>query len=241
MENEKKSLLKPLLVVLAVILFAGGTGFGVWWWQIEKGQKQSQEQDKQNQDKQKELDPLKQGKVVTPKPPDFQVRTVSPMTIPSKIAPPHQAAARPKTVGDSDCIAKTNEALNLLQIKDPDKYLTVMEYVGKIECIPAGSSIDVAEDPPRFLVGAVTMNKGTLWYASVIAHDSYHSKLYRDYLDEHPDIGVPDNIYSGKQGEQKCIDYQADALVKMGADQATIDWVKNSINSNYWENPDRSW
>lgn len=53
MEDKQKSLVKPLLVSLAVILLISGTGLGVWWWQ--NGKMQRTDSDKhitgmQNQD-----------------------------------------------------------------------------------------------------------------------------------------------------------------------------------------------
>jgi hypothetical protein len=86
------------------------------------------------------------------------------------------------------------------------------------------------------------MNAGTLWYAGTIVHDSGHSKLYHDYLTNNPGANtVPDGVWGGVVGEQKCLDLQYVALQQMGADQATLDYVKSSINSDYWNNPNRWW
>lgn len=148
-----------------------------------------------------------------------------------------------KIVGDDTCKQQTNDALNLLKTKDYDHYVYVTNYVGIIECADQGSGMFAYENPPRYLAGKSTREAGSIWYAGTIVHDATHSKLYNDYLKNHPNETVPANVWSGKDAEQKCIDIQVDALAKIGADQAVIDYAKNAINANYWDVPydQRNW
>lgn len=60
--KKKHKYLKPLLVILAVILFAKLTGLGVWYWQQQEKEKQKKESDKQIQELQKQLNELKSAK-----------------------------------------------------------------------------------------------------------------------------------------------------------------------------------
>lgn len=140
-------------------------------------------------------------------------------------------------VGDSDCLAKTTDALELIKEKDPKHYEYVRNYVGVIECADQGSGMFAWETPPKYKVGAATMNAGTLWYAGTIVHDSCHSMQYNDYLAKNPNTynEVPMEVYYSKNSEQECLDIQYDSLIEMEAEQSTLDTVKNSINTNYWE------
>lgn len=140
-------------------------------------------------------------------------------------------------IGDNDFIEKTKEALDLLENKAPIYYAVVIRYIGVIEWAETGSRMLAWEDPPLCRVGEATVNAGTIWYAGTIVHDSIHSKLYYDYLVENPSGPVPDEVWTGKGAEAQCLNVQYDALEKIGADQNTLDYIKNVINTEYWEIP----
>ncbi len=146
--------------------------------------------------------------------------------------------------GDEDCLKRTNEALNLIKEKAESHYNEVKKYIGIIECTERQSGMAAYENPPRFQVGRSTYQSDTIWYAGTIVHDAHHSKLYHDYLQNHPsEITVPYEAWGGRDSEQRCIDVQLDALQKIGADQYILDYVKDSINTEYWNVPyeDRWW
>ncbi len=140
-----------------------------------------------------------------------------------------------KIIGAGDCVSKTNQALNLLKDKARIHYDDVVGYVGVIECAEAQSGMFAWENPPRYQVGKATINEGTIWYTGTIVHDAYHSKLYNDYLLENPGTKVPDEVWTGKNAEAQCLAAQYDALSKIGASQDTLDYVNNSINTEYWK------
>ncbi len=136
--------------------------------------------------------------------------------------------------GDENCKTKTQDALNLLQSRALTHYTTVIKYVGIIECASQGSGMYAWESPPRYQVGRATYEAGAIWYAGTIAHDSCHSKQYHDYLLNNNASSVPADAWTGKEAERQCLDVQYDALTKIGADQGTLDYIKNIINSEYW-------
>lgn len=142
-----------------------------------------------------------------------------------------------KITGDSTCITKTNQALTLLKNKAIVHYNIIIKFVGTIQCVNSGSGMYAWENPPRYVVGKATVNAGTIWYAGTLVHDACHSKEYHDYLLTHPGSTVPSNVYTGKSAEALCLNAQYDALVKIGATKSTLDYVKNIINSNYWNVP----
>lgn len=53
-DEKKHKHLKPLLVILAVVLLLGGTGFGIWYWQQNEIKNQKTESDKQISELQKQ-------------------------------------------------------------------------------------------------------------------------------------------------------------------------------------------
>ena len=138
-------------------------------------------------------------------------------------------------IGDNDFIKKTKEALDLLENKAPIHFGIVTRYIGAIEWVEEGSGMFAWEDPPLYKVGEATVEAGTIWYAGTIVHDSIHSKQYHDYLAENPTSSVPDEVWTGKSAEAQCLDAQYDALEKIGADQATLDYIEDILETEYWE------
>lgn len=145
--------------------------------------------------------------------------------------------------GDDNCKSITQEKLNLISSKDPDDFNNIVEkYLGIINCADRQSGTYSWERPPRFQVGTLTMNSGMM-YAGAIVHDSYHSKLYNDYLIQNNVKTVPLDIYSGEGAETKCVEVQIVAMRKMGTDELILTNLRNSLKSKYWEVPfeDRYW
>lgn len=133
--------------------------------------------------------------------------------------------------GGLGCQLQTSGALNLIREKAPQEYEFINKYIGVIHCVSGGSGMYAAENPPRFQVGAKTREAGTLWYASTIIHDACHSKQYQDRL-INPLKGSQADIK--RLSEAECLEFQADAAQKMGADQYYVDFIKNSISKEYW-------
>lgn len=128
--------------------------------------------------------------------------------------------------GDETCLSQTNEALALLQSRAETHYNVAMQYIGILECAEQGSGIYVWENPPRYKAGRSTREADSLWYASTFAHEACHAKQYQEGRN-----------YSGREGEAECLNVQADALEKLGASQSTLDYIRNVINTEYWEVP----
>jgi len=141
-------------------------------------------------------------------------------------------------IGDDSCKTKTNQALELLKNKANTVFEFVVIHVGVIECVDQGSGMKAFDTPPRYLAGKETVDAGTIWYAVTIAHDSYHSYLYSNYMKDNPQANyVPDDIWTGGNAEAESLAFQYDALVLIGASQSTLDYVKNTVESEYWEIP----
>jgi len=142
---------------------------------------------------------------------------------------------------DINCSLQTVHALDLLDTKSHDDFLTITKYIGVIECRDDWSGMYGWENPPRFRVGKATRDSGVIWYAGAIAHDSCHSRQYNDYAKVHFGETVPLVLFSGEAAEIECINYQYGVLEKIGAPKKMLDYVSNSSSTRYWETKDVWW
>lgn len=140
-----------------------------------------------------------------------------------------------KIIGDNNCQSDTLNALQLISEKAPTHYAIVIKYIGSIECVSEGSGMFAYENPPRYAVGDKTRNAGITWYAGTIVHDAGHSKLYNDYKDSNE--SVPSDVWTGKNAESICIQAQLDAVIEMNGPQDQIDYIKKSLDTDYYNIP----
>jgi hypothetical protein len=61
--------------------------------------------------------------------------------------------------------------------------------------------------------------------------------LYWDFVAHHPDAPVPDNVYSGKDAEQSCVDFQCTVLKSLGLSEDVLEAYGDLGDSRYWEVP----
>ena len=136
---------------------------------------------------------------------------------------------------------QTLEALELLKTKAPDFYKEVSTYIKVIKGVEKGSGMEAFADPPTFLAGDKTRDYSPVWYAGCIVHDTVHSKLYHEYLRQHPGKKVPARAWMGKKSEGICIDQQIAVLQKLNAPQHMIDHANRERESGYWHTKERFW
>ena len=126
---------------------------------------------------------------------------------------------------------QVREALLLLKARDADAYTIVTTYVKRIE-ESEHSGMAAYSDPPTYEMSDATAYYSVTWCAATIAHDSYHSKLYHDYLKEHAGP-VPDEIWTGRAAERQCMKHQLAVMEHVGATKPEIDWAKKQADGNY--------
>jgi hypothetical protein len=133
-----------------------------------------------------------------------------------------------------------SNALTLLEIKSPATYQVVTNYIGVIEQ-SEHSGMQVEKTPPVFGLNDRSAFYSVTWCAGVIAHDSFHSKLYRDYQAAHAGQ-VPDDIWIGHEAEIKCLKFQAMALKEIGAPENEVTYCEK-ISPDYADVPysKRNW
>jgi hypothetical protein len=167
---------------------------------------------------------------------DLSVNAATTRTVKVKAAPAgHSALSSPsiQITGDKNFITKTKAALKLLQEKAPDAYKITVTYIGRIQQHNF-SGMAAYETPPTYKVGASTVNASLTWYASTIAHDAYHSKLYHDYVYTYKEA-VPNEVWTGMDAEMKCLEIQIQALESMGASASEIEYARSLRGKNWWD------
>jgi hypothetical protein len=143
--------------------------------------------------------------------------------------------------GDTEFVAWTEQALDLLRTEAPEWYVQVDASVRTFRSVPSGSGMDVFGKV--YLVGEVTAYapgfqpaQQLVWYAGTIVHDSCHSERFDQQL-----------VYQGKEGEIACLMDQKAALLLIDTGtyfsnyvQSLIDGADDPANA-YWTTADRHW
>jgi len=130
---------------------------------------------------------------------------------------------------------KTLEALYLIELKSSEKYNIVSKYIRKIQQGENSKWVLNNLINKTFKFGEQVYSSYKEFYAQSIVHDSYHSKLYYDYIENHGVNYVPDNIYSGEKAEWACLEYAISFLEEIRAPQHLINHVKSSRGTKWWE------
>ena len=141
--------------------------------------------------------------------------------------------------GDQRFILWTKQALRLLKLKVPSVYQRVIQkYVKKIK-LTKTTGMNLFVKIPTYEVGSKTAYASLKWYASTIAHDAYHAKLYFDYK-KNSSRPVPLKIYNSKQAELLCIKYQIKVGKKIGLSKLDLDYLK-TLDGSHAKLKKRDW
>jgi hypothetical protein len=129
---------------------------------------------------------------------------------------------------------QVESALQMLREKSPEGYATVTNYVGVIRQ-GKHSGMRAEENPPVFDLNDRSAYHSVTWCAGVIAHDSFHSKLYNDHRKTNGST-VPREIWVGHEAEKKCLAHQEKVLKELGAPAAEIDYC-STLSPDYSDVP----
>lgn len=139
----------------------------------------------------------------------------------------------PAVAGSAGFQAQVRAALSLLKDRAPAAFAVVAAHIGLIR-EGERSGMRAYDTPPTFEMSEKTASASTTWAASAIAHDSFHSKLYHDYLDAHPAARfVPVEAWTGKAAETACVAHQVSVLKDVGAPPSEVDWARSQADGNY--------
>ena len=147
-------------------------------------------------------------------------------------------------IGDELFVKKTEMSLRFIEEKSPEHYAIVTNYISIIKSSEK-SGMAANADRPTFLVGPriakanIISTLGLKDYGSSIVHDAYHSKLYNDYRLKFG-LPVPDNVWTGREAENACLDIQIDFLKKAGTHQRSLEAFAKMKNVDYFT-IERTW
>jgi hypothetical protein len=125
-------------------------------------------------------------------------------------------------------------ALKLLETKSPDAYGLIQSYIYAIT-YSKSSAVFATDRPAAIMVGRPTAYDALDVLAAGLAHEAFHCKLYWDFRDEHAGQEVPPNVFSGPEGERKCVEFQCKVLEQLGAAQEIVRATRDALKTGYWE------
>jgi hypothetical protein len=120
---------------------------------------------------------------------------------------------------------QVKSCLELLSRKASSEYKLIERHIGVISQ-NGRSGMRAWENPPRYQMSDVTAFHSLTWCAGTIAHDAYHSFLYKKYL---PVGGgrPPREKWAGTSSEIQSINFQISVMKKIGASNHEIKYLKS--------------
>jgi hypothetical protein len=132
--------------------------------------------------------------------------------------------------GSLEFLIRMVESLKLLQ--PLSEYEEVRRYIFRIyQGFEHSMRVDC--NPPTMHIGK---DRGCAkWYASVIAHEAYHSLLYHQELERNGGWVEPALLaHAGTEAEKLCFQFQARVLRKLDASKKQIEHIeKNALNPTH--------
>jgi hypothetical protein len=124
--------------------------------------------------------------------------------------------------GDLSFRARTREALGLLR-----ETAAISLVQAHVRVIRQGkrSGMRAWGNEPTFVAGRATWQHSALWYASAIAHDAYHAKLYDTATKTNGGREPSADQWTGVEAERKCLDFQYTVLRALNSDANTLRYV----------------
>ncbi|WP_049630670.1 hypothetical protein [Cellvibrio sp. pealriver] len=119
--------------------------------------------------------------------------------------------------------------LGLLERKASAEYEFIRSHIGII-AQNKRSGMRAWEVPPRYQMSDTTAFYSVTWCAGTIAHDAYHSYLYK----KHAAINGENNgngekpayeLWGGKSAEKEAIEFQLKVMKKIGASAHEINYL----------------
>jgi len=133
--------------------------------------------------------------------------------------------------GNKKFLIQTRKALSLLKKSVPLLYRRIiLTGIKKIK-LHKTSGMNLFAKIPTYEVSERTAFSSLKWYASTIAHEAYHSKLYFDYKNKHKGQ-VPRKVFASAEAELQCIKFQTKVAKRIGAPAADIKYLKSLDGSH---------
>ena len=131
-----------------------------------------------------------------------------------------------RVVGSGQFRARTVAALDLLRTADPAAYREVCAVLTSVE---EGDRSGVEVELGRVQIAPATFDGGSReWYASVLAHEAHHARLYRDEGRHRTGEAV-------FEAERLCNELQLGVLRRVGGRAYEVQWLQSQ---NHGRHPD---
>lgn len=137
----------------------------------------------------------------------------------------------PEIKGSDRFLKHVRAAMKLIQEKTPRAYQLIQQNVAVIQQAER-SGMWAHRSPPTFEMADRTTFYSVTWCAGSIAHDAFHSKLYHDFRGA-KGTPVPDDVWTGKDAELKCIAFQIQVLEKIGASIHEVEHCKKQNGEHF--------
>lgn len=130
--------------------------------------------------------------------------------------------------GDGEFTERTVEAVEMLsRLPEFDQIQPYVYVIRQAEC----SGMFAYYEEPTLDVGEITWRHSPEWYASVIAHDSFHSLLYWDEWHRRSGATPPDDAWTGAAAEKSCLQFQIKVLRKISDDEWSLQYLQRQIDT----------
>lgn len=140
--------------------------------------------------------------------------------------------------GSREFIERTHESLNLLY--PLPEFALIRDHLAVIrQARRSGMKAWLAK--PTFAVGKATWKHSALWYAGAIAHDAYHTKLYRDAERALTAAPPAADRWTGAAAERQCLEFQIEVLRQLGADDDTLGYLEICRENPTYQGRNRGW
>jgi hypothetical protein len=138
--------------------------------------------------------------------------------------------------GDSKYTAQVSACLNLIKENSKEDYKFIIKHIGIIKQNPK-SGMEAWKSPPVFLLSNRTAFHSVTWCASAIAHDAYHSYLFKVNKVEGEKY-PPYETWGGFSAERKCNKYQISVMRKIGGSEYDIKYLQDQEGTHGDTNKD---
>ncbi|MBL4796126.1 MAG: DUF4124 domain-containing protein [Oleispira sp.] len=138
--------------------------------------------------------------------------------------------------GDAKYETQISACLNLIKENSKEDYNFVVKHIGIIKQNPK-SGMQAWKTPPVFLFSNKSAFHSLTWCAGGIAHDAYHSYLFKANKVEGEKY-PPYETWAGFSAERKCNKYQISVMRKIGGSESDITYLINQDGTHGDTNKD---
>ena len=139
--------------------------------------------------------------------------------------------------GDVEFQELSVKALDILEKNDKDAYRLIVDNVAFL-CQYKTSGIFPITIPTICIINKETIKHSSFYYIGILCHEAYHVFLCNQFKKEHYLCkDIPEETYSGKSAEIKCVKYARDVLKNLDVDISDFLPIQEVINSRWWEVP----